>query len=326
MAIHSPAFYDELLFSRDKYHKQPDGKESFGSVADWYRVQSQGRVVMTGKVFDWVSNDQTFEAVHGMSFEDARERDLKVALAKVRERDGTTALDPYDCYVFIHAGPITGPTGMLFSHMAEVAGRRYMTTGEIERIGVFCHELGHLFGGLPDLYGKEGVRESFGPWCAMAVGYRGLYPKSFCAWSKTCMGWCHPTVVDAAWAQKLVLRPIQTHPDDAFVIPLNAQDGIGAEFLLLENRNTASNDKEGQQGLFIWRIRCIADAKGKPKFELTLPGPADAPGIDQNKRRVAWPFEKARDFLVAPDAETLPAAIHNIRLEGDLIHFDLGPK
>ena len=215
---------------------------------------------------------------------------------------------------------------MLFSHMAEVAGRRYMTTGEIERIGVFCHEFGHMFGGLPDLYGKKGVSENFDPWCAMAVGYRGLYPKSFCAWSKTCMGWCHPTVVDAAWAQKLVLRPIQTHPDDAFVIPLNAQDGIGAEFLLLENRNTASNDKEGQAGLFIWRIRCKASPSGKPTFELTLPGPADGPNGDQNKRRVAWPDGNAHEFIVPAAADTFPAFIRNIRLEGDLVCFDLGPN
>ena len=325
-AIHSPAFYDGLLFSRDQYHQQPDGKESFGSVADWYRVQSQGRVEMTGKVFDWVCNDLTFEAVHGMSYDDARKHDLEVALAKVRERDGATALDPYDCYVFIHAGPITGPTGMLFSHMAEVAGRRYMTTGEVERISVFCHEFGHMFGGLPDLYGKEGVREGFGPWCAMASGYRGLYPKSFSVWSKTRLGWCKPTVVDAAMPQKLVLRPIQTHPDDAFVIPLNAQDGIGEEFLMLENRNTASNDKEGQQGLFIWRIRCKASPSGRPTFELTLPGPADGPNVDQNKRRVAWPDGNAHEFIVPAAADTFPAFIRNIRLEGDLVCFDLGPN
>ena len=42
--------------------------------------------------------------------------------------------------------------------------------------------------------------------------------------------------------------------------------------------------------------------------------------------RLLWPFGKARDFVVAPESDNLPAAIHNIRLEGDLIHFDLGPK
>ena len=320
--IHSSAFYEELLFSRDKYHMQPDGKESFGSVADWYRVQSQGRVVLTGKVFDWVSNDQTFEAIHNMTFEDARQRDLQVAIQKVLDREGESALDDFDGYVFIHAGPITGPTGMLFSHMAVVAGRRYVTTGEIERISVFCHELGHMFG-LPDLYGKKGVREGFGPWCAMASGYRGLYPKSFCVWSKTRLGWCKPTVVDANTRQKLVLRPIQKHPNDAFVIPLNAEDGIGAEFLLLENRDTASNDKEGQPGLFIWRIRYKADTKGKLVFELQLPGPTDTIKTDPNNRRVAWPFEEECDFIVPAAAEMLPAAIRDIRLDGENIYFEL---
>ena len=323
--IHSPDFYDTLLFSRDKYHKQPDGKESFGSLADWYRVVSQGRFELTGKVFDWVAVDETFEDVHNMSFKDAGVRDFEAAIAKVRARDGATVLDDFDGYQFIHAGPITGPTGVLFSHSSVVAGRRYCTTGEIERISVFCHEFGHMLG-LPDFYAKEGVRESFGPWCAMANGYRGLYPKSFCAWSKTRLGWCRPTVLDAASPQKLVLRPIQTHPNDAFIIPLNDKDGAGAEFLMLENRNTASNDKEGQAGLFIWRIRCTSDVDGRQKYDLKLPGPNDAEKVDENKRRVAWPFEKTRDFVVAPDGETLPAAIRNIRLEGDFIFFDLGPK
>ena len=323
--IHSPAFYDELLFSRDKYHRQPDGKESFGSLADWYRVQSQGRFVLTGKVFDWVEIDQTFEAVQAMSYEDARKRDLSVALAKVRARDGEMAIDPFDGYFFIHAGPITGPTGMLFSHMAEVESQRYCTTGEIERIGVFCHEFGHMLG-LPDLYAKAGAREGFGPWCNMATGYRGLYPRSFCVWSKTRLGWCQPTVVDASTPQKLVLRPIQTHPNDALIIPLNAEEGEGAEFLMLENRNTASNDKEGQAGLFIWRINRQPNSGRFPRFALALPGPTDSLKADQNTRRVAWPVKDASEFIIPAEAKTLPVAIRNIKLADDLIYFDIGPE
>jgi hypothetical protein len=180
--------------------------------------------------------------------------------------------------------------------------------------------------GLPDFYAKKGVRESFGPWCAMADGYRGMYPKSFCAWSKTRLGWCQPTVVDAATPQKLVLRPIQTHPNDAFVIPLNASDGVGAEFLLLENRTASGNDAEGQAGLFIWHIRCLPDADGFPIFVQTLPGPTDQPNADQKTRPVAWPAGDAREFVIPPEAETFPTAIRNIRIDGDLVFFDLGPN
>jgi M6 family metalloprotease-like protein len=325
-AAHSPSLYEELLFSRGKYLKTPGGEVSFGSVADWYRAQSQDRFVLTGKVFDWVTVEETFEAIHELKLKEAQERYLKVALAQVRMRDGANALDGFDGYLFIHVGPITGPPGNIFwSHRDSVDGKRYITSGEIERIGVFCHEFGHVLG-LPDLYGKKGVRESFGPWCAMAAGYRGTYPKSFCAWSKTRLGWCQPAVVDAATPQRLVLRPIQANPNDAFLIPINANDGVGADFLLLENRAATGNDAEGQAGLYIWRIKRRPDLEGFPGFELTLPGPADGPKIDQSTRRVAWPDGNIRDFLIPADDDTFPVTLRNIRLEGDLIFFDLGPK
>jgi hypothetical protein len=268
--------------------------------------------------------EETFEAIHSLKLKEAQERYLKVALAKIRTREGAKALVGFDGYVFIHVGPISGPEGNIFwSHRASVEGKRYITSGEIEHIGVFCHEFGHVLG-LPDFYRKKGEREGFGPWCAMAGGYRGTYPKSFCVWSKTRLGWCRPTVVDAATPQSLVLRPIQTSPNDAFVIPLNTIDGVGAEFLMLENRAATGNDTEGQAGLFIWRIKRKSDSGGFPQFELTLPGPADKPYADPRRRRVAWPAGNAREFVIPAEAGAFPAAIRNIRLEGDLIFFDLG--
>jgi hypothetical protein len=123
--VHTEPFYDELLFSRGKYLKTPGGEASFGSVADWYRAQSQDRFVPTGKVFGWVTVDETFEAIHKLKLKDAQERYLKVALAKVRARDGANALDGFDGYLFIHVGPITGPSGNIFwSHRDNVEGRR----------------------------------------------------------------------------------------------------------------------------------------------------------------------------------------------------------
>ncbi len=346
-AAHTAAFYEELMFSRQTYFKTPGGEVSFGSVADWYRTQSQDRFELGGKVFEWVTVDETFEAIHALKLKEAQERYLKVALAKVRARDGAKALDGFDGYLFVHVGPITGPSGNIFwSHRADVEGKRYITTGEIERIGVICHEFGHILG-LPDFYAKKGVREGFGPWCAMASGYRGTYPKSFSVWSKTRLGWCVPTVIDGTVAQKLVLRPIQSHPNDAIAIPLNGVEGVGAEFLLLENRVARGTDAEGQAGLFIWRITRKADSGGFPVYELTLPGPGDAAvvaaagvagaagasgagasgrKVDQDKRRVAWPEGAANEYTVEGKDGVVAARIRGIRKEGDLVFFEVGVK
>lgn len=324
-AVHSRAFYEKMLFSRDKYHRQPDGLPSFGSLADWYRVQSSGRFVLTGQVFDWLTVGETFEAIRALEFKDAKERLFQTALDLLREREGKKALHGFDAFAFIHAGPITGPSGnILWSHKHHIEDKPYFTTGEIERIGVFCHEWGHMLG-MPDLYAKKGVRESFGPWCAMADGYRGIYPRSFCVWTKTRLGWCHPTVVDATTPQKLVLRPIQDHPNDAIIIPLNGLDGVGAEFLMLENRSTAGNDAEGQAGLFIWRVKRLLTSSDIPRYELKLPGPTDVPGIDPGKRWVAWPNGAKRDYIVPAEGKNLPVALRNIRLEKGIIYFDLRP-
>ena len=297
--VHTAAMYDTMLFSRNAYLKTPGGDVSFGSLADWYRVQSDDRFVLTGKVFDWVTVDETFEAIHGLKLKDAQQRYLRVALAKVRAREGENVLEEFDGYLFIHVGPITGPPGNVFwSHRASIEGRRYITTGEIERIGVICHEFGHTLG-LPDLYPKKGEREGFGPWCAMAGGYRGKYPKSFCAWSKARLGWCEPAVVDAATPQKLVLRPIQTHPDDAFLVPLNMSDGVGAEFLLLKNRAAAGNDAEGQPGLFIWRITPLSPTAGASLFskaEATrTPGRGESQPSHPSRRLAARICARLRD-------------------------------
>ncbi|MEN3940885.1 M6 family metalloprotease domain-containing protein [Prosthecobacter sp. SYSU 5D2] len=322
-AVHSAAFYEKMLFSRDEYHQQPDGKPSFGSLADWYRIQSNGRFVLTGKVFDWLSVDNTFQAIHDMEFKAAKKSLFQTALDLLREREGAHALDGYDVFAFIHAGPITGPSSnILWSHASTIESKRYFTTGEIERIGVFCHEWGHILG-VPDLYAKKDVRESFGPWCSMAGGYRGIYPRSFCVWTKTRLGWCDPTIVDAGTPQKLVLRPIQDHPNDAFIIPLNSLDGVGAEFLMLENRSTAGNDAEGQAGLFIWRIKRLLSTSDLPRYELKLPGPADVPGIDLNKRWVAWPNGTIKDFILPGEGRNFPVNLRNIRLVNGLLYFDL---
>jgi hypothetical protein len=101
---------------------------------------------------------------------------------------------------------------------------------------------------------------------------------------------------------------------------------VGADFLLLENRAATGNDEEGQSGLFIWRIHRQPDSGGFQKFELRLLGPADRPGMDQAKRRVAWPFEGAHDFAVNSEGNGSTVVLRNIRVNNDLAYFELGAE
>jgi M6 family metalloprotease-like protein len=322
VAGHDAKFYDTLLFSKETYLKTPPGDPSPGSVADWYREQSLGRFVLTGKVFDWIKLDDTYEGIRlqKASGNEKREKFLGQAQTRTKAREGADCFAGFDAFLFIHAGPIKGPTtNMLWSHESVYAGKRYCTTGEIEKIGVICHEFGHVIG-LPDLYGKAGVRETFGPWCTMAGGYRGNYPRSFCAWSKVRLGWCSPTTIDGSSPQKLALRPIQTNPNDAFVLPL---DPDGGEFLLLENRQVIGLDQGMEPGLFIWRCKHTPSAASPEAYTLQLPGPEDAKKTTSKDRRVAWPLEKSTDFTALDDGGNRAFTLHNIRQAGGNVFFEV---
>jgi M6 family metalloprotease-like protein len=319
---HDRSFYEKLFL--------PSGSPAYapgGSLADWYALQSSGHFALAGKVFDWVRIDETYEAVHTMKRRDAEDRYLRAALAKLRQRDGEHALDGFDGWFIVHAGPIGWPTtNVLWSHQSVLDGTRYFTTFETATNNVSCHEFGHMLG-LPDLYDKPGVHHGIGPWCTMSYGYRGAQPGSLCAWSKARLGWCRPTVIDPATPQHLVLRPIQTHPDDALIIPLNAHDGVGAEFLMLENRADLLNDVGRQAGLLIWHINRTADQHGKPAFDLTLPGPDDrTPTTRPSDRRVAWPTATAHDYRLPPTGDLAGVTIRNIRRSGDDVAFEVAPQ
>ena len=71
-------------------------------------------------------------------------------------------------------------------------------SGQLIRIGVFCHEFGHVLG-LPDLYDTDYSSRGVGYWSMMAGGSwngGGLYPSHFDAWSKYQLGWVNPVIVE----------------------------------------------------------------------------------------------------------------------------------
>ena len=130
--------------------------------------------------------------------------------------------------------------------------------GEMETIGVFTHEYGHVLG-LPDLYDTDDSSEGIGKWSLMASGSwnkvsvsrYGERPAHLDAWSKYKLGWITPTVVSGT----LTNEPISQVETSGEIYQLLSGTPLTGEYFLIENRQKISFD-EGLpgSGLQIWHI------------------------------------------------------------------------
>ncbi len=140
------------------------------------------------------------------------------------------------------------------------------TNGNIETIGVFCHELGHIFG-LPDLYAPTGSGEGIGNWCLMSGGAYGgdgshsEAPSQMSAWCKAELGWVTPTVINST-IENLEIAP-------ATIFPVSYKiwrtGGTSNEYFIFENRQKKNYDRYlYETGLLIYHVDENIGGQGNP--------------------------------------------------------------
>lgn len=171
-----------------------------------------------------------------------------------------------DAFIVVHAGPgaeVTGNPDQIWSHKWVLDGGAravdsthiyaYLTVPEDARIGVCCHELGHLLFGFPDLYDTDGTSEGIGNWCLMAAGSWGgggdrpVHPS---AWCKANQGWAS---VDAVTSNGNM--NIQDVKASHTVHRLWKDGDPGTEYFLVENRQQTDFDQSlPAGGLLIWHV------------------------------------------------------------------------
>ncbi len=185
------------------------------------------------------------------------------------DNDGDTYVDGI---VIIHTGPgaeFTGSTNDIWSHKwgvwppksvdgvsvstYSVQPEYWNTPGDIT-IGVYAHEIGHVFG-LPDLYDTDGSSRGAGRWSLMASGSwggsLGSSPSHMDAWCKTQLGFVTPTVIGAN-ATGIVVPQVE---DSAIVFRVWSDGAGGNEYYLIENRQKVGFDTYlPAAGLLIWHI------------------------------------------------------------------------
>jgi immune inhibitor A len=199
-----------------------------------------------------------------------------MAREAVELADPTVDFSPYDldddgivdALFIIHAGLGEEQSSNeydIWSHMSSIwyntndnvwAGP-YSTEPEDGRIGVFCHEFGHVLG-LPDLYDTDYSSNGIGRWGVMGGGSwngGGNTPAHFCAWSKITIGWLEPIIVTS----DISLFQIEVPPveNNTVIYKIWAHDPSNNtdEYFLVENRQRILFDSAMPgEGILIWHI------------------------------------------------------------------------
>jgi immune inhibitor A len=269
----SPSELKEMLFSRGTY--------ATGSMWDYYNETSYKQLDVQGDVHGWIRlpnpysyyvngdngcDDTNYPHNAVKMVEDALAAAAQTVDFRSFDADGDKFLDGL---FVVHAGSgaETDPNeatraGRIWSHQwniskpfvsSGVTAYAYLTVPEDCRVGVCCHEFGHMLG-LPDLYDTTYQTEGVGAWCVMGAGNwngGGKTPGHFCAWAKARLGWIKPKVVKSAG--KLKLAAVEGQP--APVYRLWTKGKGGDEYFLIENRQRVGFDaKLPAAGLLIYRI------------------------------------------------------------------------
>ncbi|MUG93603.1 M6 family metalloprotease domain-containing protein [Scytonema sp. UIC 10036] len=267
-------YYKDMLFSSGTY--------STGSMQDFFKEASYGKLILTGEISGQGSTKGWYRAPNPYTYytnnnygvdtyprntqklvEDIVDLAAPYVNFKDYDNDGDGVVD---ALFIIHAGPgaeATGNKNHIWSHQWEinpktvdgVIVRTYSIEPEDGRIGVFCHELMHVFG-MPDLYDTDYSSEGTGSWDLMAAGsWNGklgdtpAHPTAYC---KNKLGWVTPIVIFNA-KQTITLKPYATNDGQIYKLPIGTTDS--KEYFLLSNRKKIGFDSQlPGEGLIIEHV------------------------------------------------------------------------
>ncbi|RKX28335.1 MAG: hypothetical protein DRP46_08785 [Candidatus Zixiibacteriota bacterium] len=272
-----PAKFDTLLFVNQQ-----------GSVRNYYNDVSYGQLdiisidlpssvgwVQAPETYDYYCNDQNGTGAYPNNSQKLCE-------------DVTALIDPYvdfsqydndgdgyvDAIILIHTGPgaeYSHSDSDIWSHQWSVWPPKskdgvyicdyciqpeyWLSPGDMT-CGVYCHELGHIFG-LPDLYDTDYSSRGAGKWSVMSYGSwcgpsgMGSSPAWMDAWSRIELGFA--TAVNVLTNVNSTL--IENVEGGGNIYRLWSSGTIGDEYFLVENRQKTGYDSYlPGSGLLIWHI------------------------------------------------------------------------
>jgi len=339
--------YSDMLFSSGTYQN--------GSMHDYFAECSYGKLNVTGDVFGWYRMPQNYAYyVDGQNgFGNYPNNVQKLVQDAVFAANTDVNFSDYDldgdgivdALFIIHAGTgaeVTGNANQIWSHRWSIPpvtldGIKivdYTMEPEDGKIGVFSHELTHVFN-VPDLYDTDNSSSGVGKWCLMAAGSwlsGGTVPAHPCAWVKQKLGWVNPinpqadaigaTLPDVESNEKIMkLWTGGANNDEYFLLEYRKKKGFDAnlpnEGLLIYHIDDAktSNSDEGHY------LVGVEQADGKQDLE-TKSNSGDTgdpfPGSQNNTSFDATSNPNSNSYAGADTK----VSVTNISLAADKVTFD----
>ena len=285
--------YDQAFFSRKMNEAGYDYNGATGSCRDYYIAQSDGQFQPTFDVVGPIKlkhNMAYYGANGGVNNSDVRPQDMVVEASTFAHDSLGVDFSPYDnnhdgkvdfVYVYyagyaesygaatytiwphasnlIQQGVYASFDGVVLDRYACSSELRYTTGTEIEGIGTFCHEFGHVLG-LPDMYDTMYSAETLGAWDLMCSGSYcndSRTPPGFSAYERSTVGWMELQTIDTP-ADSLPLHELQASKE---AYRINCRGANKDEYFILENRrHTGWDTYLPGEGMLIWRIYYNATA------------------------------------------------------------------
>ncbi|MHC4660708.1 MAG: M6 family metalloprotease domain-containing protein [Planctomycetota bacterium] len=355
LADFPPGFHCGNIASRQDFEDRAFSQGSFpsGSAREFFLESSYYQFSLNGSVTNWISVPNPYEyyccAAAGMGSFPYNSQGLVKDLCQ--QLDATVDFSQFDAdndgyvdgVVVIFEGEANGTASRFWPHAWELENEsivldgktinRYCLSNEqtmaglVENIGVFCHELGHVFG-APDLYDYTPNTSDYqddsdnndfpvAHWCLMARGGNagptiGSKPSHPCSLMKShFFGWMVPTEITSSGTY--TLPAFQTAPagQRAYRIPLTTDED---EYLLIANRgwnltlfdHYTWNNNLRNSGLVVIHVDWHSDAGGFANGALINDGPPSyshyAVWVEDHAHPspvTSWPYELKLDAALS---------------------------
>jgi len=279
--ISTPQFFQDILF-----------EEGDRSLYDFYYENSYGKLQVRGEVFNkWITVSKNYSyyegGYRGMGFYPNNSQ--KLVEEAINSIDSVVNFADYDGngdgvvdgIFVVYAGqrPATKNPNRIYPHQWNITPvikdsktisnytiiPEYRSKPGDTTIGVFCHEFGHMIGGI-DLYDLDGlVTQSFdgkksygiGKWSVMAYGTYGTLdifgdsPAEFDPWHKIKFGWLKPVEIKED-ALNVEISPVEMN--NARVIKIVSPSNP-KEYFLIEYRKKIGFDVSlPGEGILVYHV------------------------------------------------------------------------